>query len=204
MKKIIPFTKIIPFNEEIKEILSISLDHDLSIKEQLLSGNFYIKGNYLPTNTDNKTEYSYKIPFEITISPKYDVSDTEFDIEDFYYEITDNNELKINIEVYIDGLKEKEEEKKEPLIEKEEKEIKEELMRNDEESIVKVEDVLTNINSNNEEKYTAYNIYIFRENDTLSEIMDKYHINKEDLSEYNDLENIKTGSKIIIPSNKNE
>ena len=194
MKKVIPFTKDIPFDNGIKEILSISLDHDLSIKDKLLSGNFYVKGNYL-TKSDEEDNYSYKIPFEITISDKYDISDTIFDIEDFYYETVDDK-LRINIEVYIDGLIEKEaEERKEVLEEPNEK--KEE--RN-EESVVKVEDVLTNINSNNEEKYTTYNIYILRENDTLKDIMDKYHVSKEKLSEYNNLEGLKTGSKIIIPS----
>lgn len=189
MKKIIPFTKDIPFDKGIKEILSISLDHDLSIKDKLLSGNFYVKGAYL-TKLEEEDDYSYKIPFEITISDKYDISDTIFDIEDFYYETVDDK-LRINIEVYIDGLVEKEEE--------EEKEIKEDR-EEPVETKVKVEDVLTNINSNNDEKYTTYNIYIFRETDTLKDVMDKYHVTREKLSEYNDLEGLKTGSKIIIPS----
>ena len=117
MKKIIPFTKDIPFQEGLKEILSISLDHDLSMKNQVLMGNFYLKGKYL-TNSEIEDDFSYKIPFEINISDKYDINDTEFDIEDFYYDVIDNEKLRINIEVYIDGLIEKEEiieEKVEPI-----------------------------------------------------------------------------------------
>ena len=204
MKKIIPFTKEIPFQDGISEILSISLDHDLSIKNQVLMGNFYLRGKYL-TKEEKEEEYSYKIPFEISINDKYDIDDTEFDIEDFYYDVIDSEKLKVNIEVYIDGLIEKEE----PTEEKVAIKLEDDWERNEdetteEENIVKVEDVLTNINSNNDEKYETYNIYIFRDNDTLSEIMEKYHTNKELLQEYNDLESIQTGSKIIIPSRKDE
>jgi len=204
MKKIIPFTKEIPFQDGISEILSISLDHDLSIKNQVLMGNFYLRGKYL-TKEEKEEEYSYKIPFEISINDKYDINDTEFDIEDFYYNVIDSEKLKVNIEVYIDGLIEKEE----PTEEKVAIKLEDDWERNEdettkEENIVKVEDVLTNINSNNDEKYETYNIYIFRDNDTLSEIMEKYHTNKELLQEYNDLESIQTGSKIIIPSRKDE
>ena len=192
MKKIIPFTKDIPFQEGLKEILSISLDHDLSMKNQVLMGNFYLKGKYL-TNSEIEDDFSYKIPFEINISDKYDINDTEFDIEDFYYDVIDNEKLRINIEVYIDGLIEKEE-----IIEEKVEPIKEDN------NTVKVEDFLTNINSNNDEKYTTYNIYIFRENDTLNDVMDKYDISKEDLMEYNDLDSLKAGTKLIIPSKKDE
>ena len=192
MKKIIPFTKDIPFQEGLTEILSISLDHDLSMKNQVLMGNFYLKGKYL-TNSEIEDDFSYKIPFEINISDKYDINDTEFDIEDFYYDVIDNEKLRINIEVYIDGLIEKEE-----IIEEKVEPIKEDN------NTVKVEDFLTNINSNNDEKYTTYNIYIFRENDTLNDVMDKYDISKEDLMEYNDLDSLKAGTKLIIPSKKDE
>ena len=171
MKKIIPFTKDIPFQEGLKEILSISLDHDLSMKNQVLMGNFYLKGKYL-TNSEIEDDFSYKIPFEINISDKYDINDTEF---------------------YIDGLIEREE-----IIEEKVEPIKEDN------NTVKVEDFLTNINSNNDEKYTTYNIYIFRENDTLNDVMDKYDISKEDLMEYNDLDSLKAGTKLIIPSKKDE
>ena len=47
MKQIIPFSKDITFKTVIGEITGISLDNDLSMKEDnLVKGNFYIKGSY--------------------------------------------------------------------------------------------------------------------------------------------------------------
>lgn len=67
------------------------------------------------------------------------------------------------------------------------------------------EDETTNISSlfrvfeNSEETFTTYSVYIMRKDDSLDKIMDKYHISREQLNEYNDLENLEIGTKIIIP-----
>lgn len=109
MKQIIPFTKDITFKSKIGELTSISLDHDLILKgEDLIVGNFYIKGNYkmLPTS-EIETEYSYKIPVEIAISDEYDTFDATIDIDDFTYEIKDAMTLQVNISVEIDHLEKK-------------------------------------------------------------------------------------------------
>ena len=64
----------------------------------------------------------------------------------------------------------------------------------------------TNVNSlfqafeNSEETFTTYSVYIVRKEDSLEKIMDDYKVNKEQLSEYNDLSTIEVGSKIIIPT----
>ena len=55
-----------------------------------------------------------------------------------------------------------------------------------------------------EEDSSTYYIYIVRENDTLETIMAKYNISKEKLEEYNNLEELKLGNKIIIPEQKDE
>ena len=43
-----------------------------------------------------------------------------------------------------------------------------------------------------------------RENDTVNTIIEKYKVNKEELEEYNNLQELKIGSKVIIPSNNEE
>ena len=58
-----------------------------------------------------------------------------------------------------------------------------------------------NLDSSNE-SYSTYSVYIMRENDSIDEIINKYNISREKLGEYNDLDNIKIGSKIIIPSDE--
>src|SRR5574344_1609212 len=110
MKQIIPFTKDIVFKSTIGELTSISLDHDLQLKgEDLITGNFYIKGKYkLTTASQIEEDFSYKVPCEIAISDDYDTFDATIDIDDFYYEVVEEEILKVNIAVAIDNLIKKE------------------------------------------------------------------------------------------------
>ena len=50
------------------------------------------------------------------------------------------------------------------------------------------------------ETYTTYKVYIIRENDTIEMIMQNYGITRDLLEQYNDLNEIKIGDKLIIPS----
>lgn len=120
MKQIIPFTKDITFKTKIGELTSISLDDDLTLKgEDLIVGNFYIKGTYKMIDTQTlEEEYSYKIPCEIAISDEYDTFDCTIDIDDFYYEIIHDEILRVNISLAIDNLSRKELPKKEELVRK--------------------------------------------------------------------------------------
>ena len=58
-------------------------------------------------------------------------------------------------------------------------------------------------NIDNSDTYVTYYVYIVKEQDTIDSIMKKYNIDKESISLYNNLEEIKPGMKLIIP-NKNE
>ena len=53
--------------------------------------------------------------------------------------------------------------------------------------------------ANTDETYSTYSVYILREDDNLEEVISKYKTNRETLAEYNDLDNLKVGSKLIIP-----
>lgn len=50
------------------------------------------------------------------------------------------------------------------------------------------------------ENFSTYRVYIVREGDIIESIMEKYSINKELLEKYNNLNEIKIGDKLIIPS----
>lgn len=52
----------------------------------------------------------------------------------------------------------------------------------------------------NEETYVSYRICIIREGDNLESIMTRYNVSKEILEMYNDLNELKIGDKLIIPS----
>ena len=54
-------------------------------------------------------------------------------------------------------------------------------------------------NLNESDTYSTYKVYIFRENDTIDGVLQKYSITKETLSLYNNIEDIKVGTKLIIP-----
>ena len=51
-----------------------------------------------------------------------------------------------------------------------------------------------------DETFTTYSIYIIREGDSLETVINKYKTTKDILSEYNDLSDVRIGTKIIVPS----
>lgn len=212
MKKVIPFKKEIIFESNIAEITSISLEHNLEIKDYSVIGNFEVSGSYKMTITSMVTEdFNYNIPFEIALDDRYILDNAIVDIEDFYYEILNDRVLSINIEVGIDKLEEMEMEDKMPNIIEESKEFEE--LNREESSNTKsitqeekrcieeenpISDVFTSVSD--VETYKSYTVYIVRENDTIENILTKYNITKEDLEMYNNLEELKIGDKLIIPN----
>ncbi len=112
MKKLVPFQKDITFDTNVAEINSISLEHEITTKEEsLISGKFIVSGDYKMTNASIHLDtFEYELPFNITIDKKYFVEDAEIDISDFYYEIVNNRILSVNIELSVDNIEEKKEE----------------------------------------------------------------------------------------------
>ncbi len=268
MKKVVPFTKTLTFKTMIAEITDIEVKHTLSLKENHeLTGDILVDGTYKMTDASQiEEEFHYKLPFMIEIDPKYNLENLEVTISDFYFEIINEEDLKINVEIDLDGLEEKEEEiisttlhleeEKELLeepeelvrddqeeaipipveieeqeevemqdikidpLEKLELEIKEDLQSEDhstddfsnpivetketkENSKVNVGSIFSSIASS-EESFSTYYVYIVRESDTIESIIDKYKTTKEQLQNYNDLSDVKVGSKLIIPCCQNE
>ena len=203
MKKIVPFKKDIIFKTNVAEITSISLEHSLHLdKDNLITGEFHLNGEYLMTDTSTDTEiFNYDIPFDIHLDERYISSNAEIDIYDFYYEIIDNNVLSVNIEVSIDKLEEKEVEKEVITLEDERK-VPVELNIDEEESEpveIKETSEEDKVEVNNVD-FTSYKIYILREEDNIETVMSKYNVSRECLEEYNNLNDLKIGDKLIIPS----
>ena len=111
MKQIIPFKKELLFKTKVSEITSISLEHTLSLtSDDSVSGNFYISGDYKMTDASiNREKFYFTCPFEITLDAKYKTSSIVIDIDNFYYEVINNESLQVNIDVYIEGEKIEEE-----------------------------------------------------------------------------------------------
>ena len=221
MKKIVPLKKDIEFDSNIAEISSISLEHTLKLKEEnLVSGEFIISGTYKMTEASvNVDSFEYKLPFDISIDKKYDTKNIDVDINDFYYEVINNELLSISIEVVLDGLEEKSEEEEEIRMTEEKIETLE-----DREEVEKEEDTKTvsTVEENSEEvnreedntvksifegldeneRYAVYKVHIVTENDTTESIVSEYGITRDDLEAYNDLSDLKIGDKLIIPSHE--
>lgn len=278
MKKVVPFTKTISFRTMIAEITDIEVNHTLTLnKNHEVVGDILVDGKYKMTDASQiEEEFHYKLPFTIDIDEKYNLDNLEIIISDFYFEIINEEDLKINVEIEMDGIEEnkfpKLEEKKESLEEVSEiLDTEEDFVRNKEDDIlipVEIEetkeklevpqgnplhklaeeikkDILTeevplvevtkqetkkeakkeitsvkqekevNTSSTNmssifsslassEETFSTYYVYMVRETDTIESIIDKYQTTKEELQNYNDLTNVKVGSKLIIPCASNE
>ncbi len=217
MKKNVPFCKDIDFNNNIYEINSISLEHNLKIKENEVTGEFVVSGDYKENEFSfNSEPFIYNIPFNIDLDIKYNTDDIKIDIDDFNYEIINDNTLRINVVLKIDGLTKIEEIKEDNIIDyidsidevvtdernNNEEDKKEEIEAFIETSNIEDEKLLFNSINFNENNYITYHVHIFREEDNIDNIIKLYNITRDDLSSYNDIENIRLGSKIIIPSNE--
>lgn len=254
MKKIISFEKEIDFPSMIGEISSISIDNNLKfIDESNIDGNLSVYGTYKMTEASTlEEEFKYDLPVDISLTERLDYNDAKISIDDFHYEIKNDDVLKCDIDILIDAVEEIVVEDNEEVelvedmekIKEVDKELEEESLNNEdlvrecdgdkkEEKEIDIEEINNNVfeieeskeieekenmkeeKSKNisslfevlndaEETFTTYSVYIFRKEDTIENIMDKYKITKEELSNYNDLSNIEIGSKIVIPQSIDE
>ena len=295
MKKIIPFSKEISFKTRIAEITDIEVTHNLEKTPQnTIEGSFLVNGTYKMTEASQIDEkFSYDLPFTIEVDEKYDLENVKIKISDFFFEIIEEDTLKVNVEVELSEVELKQiptveladnserlqevkednfeearcydqednildlEENSPTIVETEEiEEIKEvneipsaftndiedlldiigkraeqNMQENEEGEMIEpidildsalpealeietakttekksnkpITDIFTSIN-NDEDTFKTYHVYIVRENDTLDSILMKYNVTKEEVKEYNDLNDIKIGSKLILPCSNNE
>ena len=213
MEKIVPFKRDISFETKMAEIRSISLEHTYEIQNNLISGTFIISGNYKLTDTSTNVDpFKFEIPFDISIDSRYELNKATVDINDFFYELINNEVLSVSITLIIDNLEEKEEREMEEIQEEKQEveEIKpvsyEEAEKDDETEEVKpvsaspetVKSIFDNMDEN--EGYVVYKVHIVTENDTVESIMEKYDVTKEALEAYNNLNDLKIGDKLIVPA----
>lgn len=129
MNLIIPFTKDIKFNSSIAEITSISLEHDYTVNDGEILGNFIVSGDYKSHELSvNKEHFEYVLPFSVELTTRIDRNSVDFSIEDFTYEIKNNDTLEVRIEYSVNALEEKKETKEEvveeePLFERVEEDV---------------------------------------------------------------------------------
>lgn len=213
MKIILPFKKDVLLKDNVYEITSISLENQLSINEYLVQGTLYVTGEYRVSDASNTVlPFNLELPVSISLDDNYDTSSAKCDIDDFYYEIIDNQKISISVDISVDRLKQREiSDNKRNINVIEDRcididdDIDDKVVENSKVDNDKKEVKENSINSlfdklDNNENYKSYLIYIIRENDTLDNILEKYNVDIDIIKEYNDISDIKVGDKIIIPS----
>ena len=234
MKQMIPFVKDISLDSKISEITSIALEHNLRMENNdSVVGTFTISGKYKMNDISiNEEVFEKKINFDITLDDKYDASKVTIDVDNFYYEIINDEYLRVHIYVMVDNLvyykdekqilqeiekpelieindlkeerKKDEEENMKNSITSDELNVNENEKRND--SSLNNADIAKNLTSgflSDEERFSTYKVHIIRESETIETVMEKYNVSKEEIEKYNNLDNVILGTKIIVPL-KNE
>lgn len=232
MKETIEFKKDCMLKTYVSSISDITLSHDYKILEDTIEGYFDVAGSYKATMSSVETEdFFYTIPFTIALSSLIDKDSINLSIHDFSYE-TEKDVLHLKMVLDMEYTKLPEEVNNEEIEETEENEMEEvndvindyinekdllspkdfhdEVMLDKTATIKETNNEITEnnmktiFNNVTEEEFSKFKVYIMREEDTLDSILLKYNVKMDEITEYNDVENIHVGDKIIIPIIKNE
>lgn len=229
MKETIEFKKDCMLKTYVSSISDITLSHDYKILVDTIEGYFDVAGSYKATMSSvEKEDFFYTIPFTIALSSLIDKDSINLSIHDFSYEtekdvlhlkmVLDMEYSKLPDEVNNEETGEKEMEEVNDVIddyinEKDllsPKDFHDEVMLDKTATIKETNNEITDnnmktiFNNVTEEEYSKFKVYIMREEDTLDSILLKYNVKIDDITDYNDVENIHVGDKIIIPIIKNE
>lgn len=229
MKETIEFKKDCMLKTYVSSISDITLSHDYKILVDTIEGYFDVAGSYKATMSSvEKEDFFYTIPFTIALSSLIDKDSINLRIHDFSYE-TEKDVLHLKMVLDMEYSKLPEEVNNEETGEKEMKEVNDviddyinekdllspkdfhdEVMLDKTATIKETNNEITDnnmktiFNNVTEEEYSKFKVYIMREEDTLDSILLKYNVKIDDITDYNDVENIHVGDKIIIPIIKNE
>lgn len=175
---------------------SIDLDENIdtnTVKVEIDDFTYSIDQNKLIVNVDLSLSYEFvlfdeKKEFDKFIESREIDTNTLEEIKkvEEVREVEEDNEGTCEIEEQEEKL-----ESEEVVDSKDNEEIDEE-QRNIEESII---DMASNFNDD----FITYHIYIVNDVDTLDGIAEKYHISIDIIKEYNNIENLKSGMKLVIP-----
>ena len=230
MNQKIEFKKDCMLKTYVSSITDISLTHDYKILDDTIEGYFDVTGSYKVTMSSVETEsFMFTIPFTIALSSLIDKDTIDLKLSDFNYSVEkDVLHLKMFLDMDYQEIEIKEdiEDNEEidnminDLMDKESttdikspSEFHNEVMLDnviDSKEEVSTKEKVSEKNFNTifnevkESNFSKYKVYIMRSEDTLESILVKYNVTMDKIKEYNDIDNINIGSKIVIPYNKNE
>ncbi len=224
MKKTINYEKDIPFKTNIGEICSISLEHDFTVDDDVLRGEFLITGEYKPNELSmNRESFDFHLPLEYDLDKTVDISTLSYDVENFEYtvhedtlgvyidfgiryeekaitpnipEITENeiNSLELDVDILDDRSDLVEEDTQEEV--QDEEETEDRLDEGDKNIILE--------SAMESDEYVTYHVHIVQEGETLEAIAAKYETTTDIIKAYNTIDFLEPKCKIIIPDVKDE
>ncbi len=230
MNQKIEFKKDCMLKTYVSSITDISLTHDYKILDDTIEGYFDVTGSYKVTMSSVETEsFMFTIPFTIALSSLIDKDTIDLKLSDFNYSVEkDVLHLKMFLDMDYQEIEIKEDIKDNEEIDnmindlmdkesttdiKSPSEFHNEVMLDnvvDSKEEVSTKEKVSEKNFNTifnevkESNFSKYKVYIMRSEDTLESILVKYNVTMDEIKEYNDIDNINIGSKIVIPYNKNE
>ena len=198
LKEIIPFEKEIKFDSKIAQIENISLEHFEDLDKEDIEGYFLVSGEYKVHQISvNLEKFEKKIPFNIEVTDNIIRDSIKFDIDEFSYDIKDNDTLLVKIDLAFNYELKEDEEELTRLIEIEENnEEKDKTEESKEDKVEIKEEIKDEVMENT---YVTYHVYLVTAEDTIESICLKYNIDKDTLHEYNDFDELSVGSKLLIP-----
>ena len=197
MRKNVSFEKRIDFPTMVGEISAISLEEDLKfINESSIEGNLILSGKYKLTEASRLEEdFNYKLPIEISLTEKLDISTSKVGISNFTYKMMDENIMLCNIELLIEGLELLDESREcDSDVSEIEIPIKEDIDKVINNEFINDTDTLESdvlLKENNEVKYDKRDDIVV----TKKEVAETIDINKDDKVENTSIFNINEDSE---------
>ena len=197
MRKNVSFEKRIDFPTMVGEISAISLEEDLKfINEASIEGNLILSGKYKLTEASRLEEdFNYKLPIEISLTEKLDISTSKVEISNFTYKMMDENIMLCNIELLIEGLELLDESREcDSDVSEIEIPIKEDIDKVINNEFINDTDTLESdvlLKENNEVKYDKRDDIVV----TKKEVAETIDINKDDKVENTSIFNINEDSE---------
>lgn len=197
MRKNVSFEKRIDFPTMVGEISAISLEEDLKfINESSIDGNLILSGKYKLTEASRLEEdFNYKLPIEISLTEKLDISTSKVEISNFTYKMMDENIMLCNIELLIEGLELLDESREcDSDVSEIEIPIKEDIDKVINNEFINDTDTLESdvlLKENNEVKYDKRDDIVV----TKKEVAETIDINKDDKVENTSIFNINEDSE---------
>ncbi len=106
MQKVISFDKTLDFKTMVGEVTSISLDPKLAFSDDsTISGELVISGKYKLTAASRlEDDFIFHLPVEIVLTESLDEETRNVTIDDFRYEVQEDDSLSCHIDLLVEGV----------------------------------------------------------------------------------------------------